>query len=150
MISKLYTIISNKLWDLSPYFGDLYNRWVLASQQKSFRAFFCWPILEEQFPVPRNTAASKIRNRVILLLWQLWCHCNLDHNNFSSLSDTTAVAIFPNLCLWRRSLCSNLEDIDPEKLYRATLSLLLADTRNCTWLIITNAKKLLARFHLSW
>ena len=32
MISKLYTIISNKLWDLSLYFGDLYNRWVLASQ----------------------------------------------------------------------------------------------------------------------
>ena len=31
------------------------------------------------------------------------------------------VAIFPNLCLWRRSLCSNLGGIDPEKLYRATL-----------------------------
>ena len=26
------------------------------------------------------------------------------------------------LCLWRRSLCSNLRGIDPEKLYRATLS----------------------------
>ena len=26
MISKLYTIISNKLWDLSLYVGDLYNR----------------------------------------------------------------------------------------------------------------------------
>ena len=35
MISKLYTIISNKLWDLSLYFWDLYNRWVLASQQKA-------------------------------------------------------------------------------------------------------------------
>ena len=31
------------------------------------------------------------------------------------------VAIFPKLCLWRRSLCSNLGGIDPEKLYRATL-----------------------------
>ena len=31
------------------------------------------------------------------------------------------VAIFPNLCLWRRSLCSNLAGIDPEKLYRAIL-----------------------------
>ena len=32
------------------------------------------------------------------------------------------VAIFPNLCLWRRSLCSNLGGgIDPEKLYRASL-----------------------------
>ena len=31
------------------------------------------------------------------------------------------VAIFPKLCLWRRSLCSNLRGIDPEKLYRATL-----------------------------
>ena len=34
----------------------------------------------------------------------------------SSLSDTTVVAIFPNVCLWRRSLCSNLAGIDPEKL----------------------------------
>ena len=33
---------------------------------------------------------------------------------------TTVVAIFPYLCLWRRSLCSNLGGIDPEKLYRAT------------------------------
>ena len=33
------------------------------------------------------------------------------------------VAIFPKLCLWRRSLCSHLRGIDPEKLYRATLSL---------------------------
>ena len=32
------------------------------------------------------------------------------------------VAIFPNLCLWRRILCSNVGGIDPEKLYRATLS----------------------------
>ena len=51
-------------------------------------------ILEEQFPVPRNTAASKIGNNLISLLWQLRCHCNLDHNKFSSLSDTTVVAIF--------------------------------------------------------
>ena len=29
------------------------------------------------------------------------------------------VVIFPNVCLWRRSLCSNLAGIDPEKLYRA-------------------------------
>ena len=27
---------------------------------------------------------------------------------------------FPNACLWRRSLCSNLAGIDSEKLYRAT------------------------------
>ena len=32
------------------------------------------------------------------------------------------VAIFPKLCLWRRSLCSNLGGIGLEKLYRATLS----------------------------
>ena len=31
------------------------------------------------------------------------------------------VAIFPKLCFWQRSLCSNLGGIDPEKLYRATL-----------------------------
>ena len=78
-----------------------------------------WMILEEQFPVPRNTAASKIGNGVISLLWQLRCHCNPDHNKFSSLSNTTVVAIFPNVCLWRRSLCSNLAGIDHEKLYRA-------------------------------
>ena len=79
-----------------------------------------WMILEERFP--RNTSVSKIGNSAISLLWQLRCHCNPDHNKFSSLSNTTVVAIFPNLCLWRRSLCSNLEGIDPEKLYRATLT----------------------------
>ena len=31
------------------------------------------------------------------------------------------VLIFTNLCLWRRSLRSNLGGIEPEKLYRATL-----------------------------
>ena len=31
------------------------------------------------------------------------------------------VSIFPNLCLWRRSLRSNVGGIDLEKLYRATL-----------------------------
>ena len=80
-----------------------------------------WKILEEQFSVPRYTAASKIGNSVISLLWQLRCRCNPDHNKFSFLSNTTVVAIIPNLCLWRRSLCSNLGGIDPEKLYRATL-----------------------------
>ena len=67
-------------------------------------------IFEEQFPVQRNTAASKIDKLY-----------NPDHNKFSSLSNTTVVAIFPKLCLWRSSLCSNLGGIDPEKLYRATL-----------------------------
>ena len=81
-----------------------------------------WTILEEQFPVPRYTAASKIGNSVISLQWQLRCRYNPDHNKFSSLSNTTVVAIFPKLCLLRRSLCSNLGGIDPEKLYRATLS----------------------------
>ena len=80
-----------------------------------------WTILEEQFPVPRYTAASKIGTSVISLLWQLRCRCNPDGNKFSSLSNTTVVVIFPNLCLWRRSLCSNLGGIDLEKLYRATL-----------------------------
>ena len=84
-----------------------------------------WMILEEQFPVPIYTAVSKIGNSVISLLRQLRCHCNLNHNKFSALSDATVVAIFPNLCLWWRSLCSNLGGIDPEKLYRATLKLLL-------------------------
>ena len=80
-----------------------------------------WIILEEQFSVPRNTSVSKIGNSVISLLWQLRCHCNPDHKRFSSLSNTTVGAIFPKLCLWRRSLRSNLGGIGLEKLYRATL-----------------------------
>ena len=80
-----------------------------------------WMILEEQFPVPRNNSVSKIGSSIISLLWQLQCHCNSDHNKFSSLSNTTVVTIFPTLCLWQRSLCSNLGGIGPEKLYRATL-----------------------------
>ena len=64
-----------------------------------------WTILEEQFPV-RNVAASIIGNDIICLLWQLQCYCNPDHNKFSSLSNKTVVAIFPNVCLWCRSLCS--------------------------------------------
>ena len=73
-------------------------------------------------PVPRYTAARKKGNSVISLPWQLRCRCNDDHNKFSSLSNTTVVSIFPNLCLWRRSLRSNLGGIDLEKLYRATLT----------------------------
>ena len=78
-------------------------------------------VTTKQFQVLRYTAASKIVNNVISLLWQFWCHCNPDLNKFSSLSNTTVMAVFPNLCLLRRSLCSNLGGIDPEKLYRATL-----------------------------
>ena len=81
-----------------------------------------WMIFEEQFPVPKYTAASKRGNSVISLLWQLRCSCNPDHNKFSSLSNTTVVAIFPKLCLWQRRLCSDLGGIGPEKLYRATLN----------------------------
>ena len=87
-----------------------------------WRKKLLWMILEEQFPLPRNNSVSKIGNSAISLLWQLQCHCNPDYNKFSSLSNTTVVAIFPKLCLWRRSLCSNLGGIGPEKLYRATLS----------------------------
>ena len=51
-----------------------------------------WTILEEQFPVPRNTAASKKKgNGVISLLWQLRCHGNLIITKFSSLSNTAVV-----------------------------------------------------------
>ena len=67
-----------------------------------------WTILEDHFSVPRNTACSKIANAVISLLWKLQCRCSPDHNKFSYLSNTTVVAIFHNLCLWRRSSCSNL------------------------------------------
>ena len=72
-----------------------------------------WTILEEQFPVSRNNAANKIGYAVISLLWQLRSHCHPDHKKLSSLSNTIVVAIFPNLCLWRRNLFSNLGGIDP-------------------------------------
>ena len=42
-----------------------------------------WTILEEQFPVSRYTAASKIGNSVISLLWQLRCSCTLIITNFN-------------------------------------------------------------------
>ena len=90
-------------------------------QGRYWRKKLPWTILQEQFSVPRYTAASEIGNSVISLLWQLRCRCNHYHNKFSSLSNTTVVAIFPKLCLWRRILYSNLRGIDLEKLYRATL-----------------------------
>ena len=90
-------------------------------RSRYWRKKLLWTILEEHFPVPRYIAATKIGNSVISLLWQLRCRCNPDHNEFSSLSNTTVVTLFPNLCLWRRSLRSNLGGTDPEKLYRATL-----------------------------
>ena len=96
----------------------LYEHW-----DDYWRKKLPWMILEEHFPVSRNNSVSKIGNSVISLLWQLRCHCNPDHNKFSSLSNTTVVAIFLKLCLWRRSLCSNLGGIGLEKLYRATLTL---------------------------
>ena len=59
---------------------------------------------------------SKVGSGVILMLWQLWCHCNSDHDKFSF----TVVAIFPNVCLWRRSLCSNLENCIEPTSYAST------------------------------
>ena len=50
---------------------------------------------ENDFPV-RNNAASIyiIGNGVSSLLLQLQCHCNPDHDIFSSLSNTTVVKCF--------------------------------------------------------
>ena len=62
--------------------------------------------------------ADSISNGIILLLWQL------QSDVIASLimtNNTTVVVIFPNVCLWRHSLCSNLGGVDPEKLYQATL-----------------------------
>ena len=53
-----------------------------------------WTILKEQFPVLRNTAASKVDKSVIALVWQLRCHCNPDHNKFSSLIQPGDVVLF--------------------------------------------------------
>ena len=57
----------------------------------------------------RNASARKIVNGVISLLR---CHCN---------PNTPVVVIFPNLCLWPSSLCSNLGYIYPQKPHRTTL-----------------------------
>ena len=42
------------------------------------------------------------------------------------------MAIFPKLCLWRRSLSSNLGGIGPEKLCRATLNIQIDTSENGT------------------
>ena len=118
--SIFYRICNHK--NFFPKYLDKISLKLYERRGGYWRKKLTWRILEEQFPVPRNTAASKIGNGVISLLWQLRCHCNPDHNKFSSLSYTTVVPIFPYLCLWRRSLCLNLGGIDPEKLYRATLN----------------------------
>ena len=68
-----------------------------------------------------------------------------DHNKFSSLSNTTVVAVFPNLCLWRRSLYSNLGGIDPEKLYRATLKGIIIYYANPTSLTKEQQKVMLSQ-----
>ena len=91
-----------------------------------------WTILEEEFPVPRNTAASKIGDGVILLPWQLRCHCHPDHNNFSSLSNTIVVVIFPEIFVYGDVVYAQIwGEIDPEKLYRATL---MVDVDDQMWL----------------
>ena len=76
----------------------------------------------KQFPVPRNTAARKIGNGVILLLWQLRCHWNPYHNKFSSLSNTTVPSPgnFSKSLFIARSLFSNVRGIDREKMRWAT------------------------------
>ena len=65
--------------------------------EKSSLERFC------KVPSAENYCWSKIGlNGVISLLW-LRCHCNTDHDKFSSV-----VAIFLNVCLWRSNLHSNL------------------------------------------
>ena len=60
-------------------------------EEKSSCERFC------KVPRAENHCWRKIGNGVISLLWQLRCHCSPD-----------VVAIFPNVCLRRRSLCSDL------------------------------------------
>ena len=67
--------------------------------------------------MPRNITASNIGNGVISLLWQLRCHCIPDHDKFSSLSNKTVVAIFLNVCLWRRSYAQNWEVLTLKNCY---------------------------------
>ena len=68
----------------------------ISLKSHEHRGCYCWKklpwtILEKQFPVPRNTAARKIGNGIIPLLWQLRCYWNPYHNKFSSSSSTTVL-----------------------------------------------------------
>ena len=75
----------------------LHGHWGDRSGEKSSCERFC------KVPSAENYCWSKIGlNGVISLLW-LRCHCNTDHDKFSSV-----VAIFLNVCLWRSNLHSNL------------------------------------------
>ena len=80
-----------------------------------------WTIVKEQFPVPRNKAASKMGNGVISLPWQLRCRCNPDHNEFSSLSNTAVVVIFQVLVNGDVFCAQPWVILTPDKSYRATL-----------------------------
>ena len=93
-----------------------------ALQYINWRKKLPWMIFEEQFPVPKYTAASKIGNSVISLLWQLDAVATLIITNFHLYLIQLWWQFFPKLCLWRPSLFSNLGGIGLEKLYRATLS----------------------------
>ena len=65
MISKLYKIISNKLWNLFLYFGDLYYRWVLASQQKALGPCKCAQL--RAMLTYRNDSLSPSRKKSIFV-----------------------------------------------------------------------------------
>ena len=74
MISKLYTIISNKLRDRSLYFGDRYNRWVLANQRKSLGPRKCRDF--EQIKYIEIIALICLITSTVSKLWT-WLHCSL-------------------------------------------------------------------------
>ena len=57
-----------------------------------WRKKLSWTILKEQFPVARNTDASKIGNGVISFLWQPRCYCNPDRNPVRSGNCSPIVA----------------------------------------------------------
>ena len=73
----------------------------------------------KQFPVPKNTAARKIGNVVIPLLWQLRFHWNPHQNKSSSLYNTTVLTPgnFSKSLFIAVSLFSNVGDIDLESDY---------------------------------
>ena len=71
--------------------------------------------------MPRNTGQVK------LVIASFRCYDNSDAvatliiTNFHLYLTQLWWQFFQNFVLWRRSLCSNLGGIGPEKLYRATL-----------------------------
>ena len=110
-VIKLYTIICNKLWDLYLYFGNIYNRWVLASQQKALGL-----VNGSDFEQRKH-----IEIIILAICWRLSAFKSPSHEESIFLKTVTLSSISPNLSkhwkifsvlteivLWEFSIVSSL------------------------------------------